>query len=93
VTVVDSRNAMDNTWTANVSSTSFTAGSSTINKRVATSNLAYSSGAATSTQGNGTFTGRPDEGQAPAAPATSASRTRTMLSPNVVVLTPAPDRL
>ncbi len=55
VTVSDSRASLDASWTAGVSSTDFTTGAETDAERVGTSDLAYWSGPATASTGNGTF--------------------------------------
>jgi hypothetical protein len=55
VSVADTRGALVNAWTATVSSTAFVTGTSTANETVAKTNIVYSSGAATSTSGLGTF--------------------------------------
>jgi len=55
VSVADTRGALLNAWTATVGSTAFVTGTSTAKETVAKTNIAYSSGAATSTSGLGTF--------------------------------------
>ncbi len=55
VAVADNRGALINAWTTNVSSTTFVTGTSTANETVDKTNIAYSSGTATSTSGLGTF--------------------------------------
>lgn len=54
VAVTDTRGALVNSWTITVSSTAFVTGTSA-EQTVAKDNIAYSSGAATSTSGLGTF--------------------------------------
>lgn len=54
VAVTDTRGALVNSWTTTVSSTTFVAGVSA-EQTVAKSNIAYSSGASTSTSGLGSF--------------------------------------
>ena len=56
VTVTDDRGALVATWTATVSSTTFTTGTATANETVALDKISYASGLASSTSGTGTFT-------------------------------------
>lgn len=55
VAVADARGSLVNTWTTTVGSTTFVTGGSSTSETVAKSNIAYSSGAATSTTGLGAF--------------------------------------
>lgn len=55
VAVTDTRGALVNTWTTTVGSTTFVTGAASAAETVAKSNIAYSSGVATSTTGLGTF--------------------------------------
>lgn len=55
VAVTDTRGALVNTWTATVTSTAFATGTGSSNETVAKTNIAYSSGLATSTSGEGVF--------------------------------------
>ena len=56
ITVTDGRNAADASWEASVTSTDFTTGgATTVETLGAADDVAYWSGAATSTTGNGTF--------------------------------------
>ncbi|MEV6862025.1 hypothetical protein AB0M44_13615 [Streptosporangium subroseum] len=56
VTVTDTRGALDATWTATVSSTSFTTGGATAAETIPASAVTYTPGAATATSGTATFT-------------------------------------
>src|SRR5438046_603718 len=56
VTVTDDRAALNATWTATVSATSFTTGGATATETIANSALSYWSGPATATTGTGTAT-------------------------------------
>lgn len=55
VAVADSRGLLVNSWTATVNTTTFVTGTSTANETVAKTNVAYASGATSSTSGLGTF--------------------------------------
>ena len=55
VAVADTRGAVVNTWNTTVGSTSFVTGGATADETVAKANIAYSSGASTSTSGLGAF--------------------------------------
>jgi hypothetical protein len=56
VTVTDTRGLLTASWTATVSTTTFTTGGGTTNETVAKSAISYASGAATATTGVGVFT-------------------------------------
>jgi hypothetical protein len=56
ITVQDLRGAVTSDWTSTVVSTDFATGGGTPAETVANTNVAYTSGPATSTTGNGTFT-------------------------------------
>jgi len=75
VAVGDTRGALVNAWTTSVSSTSFVTGTGTpaAAQTVATTNIAYSSGASTSTTGLGAFV--PGTLATMAAPGTGAAWT------------------
>lgn len=97
VTVLDQRGLATSTWTATVSSTSFTTGGATVAETVTTSNVSYWSGLATSTTGTVTVT--PGQSDASAKQTLSSSRTAftstgngsnsTSWSPTVVITIPA----
>ena len=53
ITVTDHRGALLGSWTASVSSTSFTTGGGGANRTIAAGNVSYASGAATATTGVG----------------------------------------
>jgi hypothetical protein len=55
VTVNDTRGLLVNSWTATITTTTFTTGAGATSQTVATSAIAYTSGAATSTSGLGSF--------------------------------------
>ena len=76
VTVTDDRAALNATWTATVSATSFTTGGATATETIANSALSYWSGPATATTGTGTAT----PGQPTAASAVVLSTGQTAFS-------------
>jgi hypothetical protein len=98
VTVSDQRGLATSTWTATVSSTSFTTGGATAAETVITSNVSYWSGLATNT--NGTVTATPGQSDASTKQTLSSSRTAftstgngnslTSWTPTVVITIPAP---
>ena len=55
VSVTDNRGLLVNSWSATVNTTNFVTGTSTTSETVTKSNVAYSSGAASSTTGLGAF--------------------------------------
>jgi hypothetical protein len=55
VRVIDGRAALDSTWAATVTSSSFTTGGATASETIAATTIRYWSGPATATTGNGTF--------------------------------------
>jgi hypothetical protein len=66
VTVTDTRGALNASWVATVSSTTFTTGAGTPAETIPPSEVNYSAGAATSTTGDGTFApGVPGAGGGP----------------------------
>lgn len=66
VTVTDTRGALDASWVATVSSTTFTTGGSTPAETIQPSEVNYSGGTPTSTTGDGTFApGVPGAGGGP----------------------------
>jgi alpha-tubulin suppressor-like RCC1 family protein len=76
VTVTDNRALGSASWTAMVSSTSFTTGAGGTGQVIPASSVTYWSGPATATSGSGTFT----PGQAAAVNAVSLSNSRTAFS-------------
>ena len=86
VVVTDPRGALAASWTATVSSTDFTTGTSTANETVAKGNISYSSGAGTAAAGQlGAMV--PSVGASLANPATAA--TWAGIGNNTVTFTPS----
>ena len=69
VTVTDARGALVATWTASVSSTSFTTGTATTDETVAASALGYTAGLPTAQTGVGVCAGLPQSNLSTAKPA------------------------
>lgn len=81
VSIADGRGALLGSWTASVTSTSFTTGAATANETIANSAADYWSGAATSSTGTGTFT----PGQLLVANKVTLGASRTAFSAAAVV--------
>ncbi|GIG87380.1 fibronectin type III domain-containing protein [Plantactinospora endophytica] len=92
VTVVDDRGPMSGTWTTVVSSTDLTTGAGSTGERIDNDNIAYQSGPAVQTSGNGTFTpqlGAPlDTFRVAASWSGQASMNSASWNPTLTVLLP-----
>ncbi|MGF7238511.1 MAG: hypothetical protein ACQSGP_26640 [Frankia sp.] len=81
VTVADQRAALNATWTATVSSTSFTTGGATPSETISNADVAYWSGPATAATGTATRV----PGQLTAAAAVALNATRTAFSATAII--------